>query len=74
MNHSDNCIFCKIAAGAIPSRKVYEDDELFAFHDVGLLAAVAAQRDREESEDYKCSRSHGRVIRAGQPRTPAQCA
>ena len=30
MSHSENCIFCKIAAGGIPSRKVYEDDELFA--------------------------------------------
>ena len=28
-----NCIFCKIAQGAIPSRNVYEDDEIFAFHD-----------------------------------------
>ena len=32
--HTDpNCIFCKIVAGQIPSRKVYEDDELLAFHD-----------------------------------------
>lgn len=30
----DNCIFCKIARGEIPSRKVYEDDEVLAFHDV----------------------------------------
>ena len=30
----DNCIFCKIASGAIPSSKVYEDDEVFAFHDI----------------------------------------
>ena len=30
----DNCLFCKIARGAIPSRKVYEDDEVFAFHDI----------------------------------------
>jgi histidine triad (HIT) family protein len=29
-----DCLFCKIAAGTIPSRKVYEDDEVFAFHDV----------------------------------------
>jgi hypothetical protein len=40
MNHSDNCLFCKIAAGAIPSRKVYEDDELFAFHDINPWAPV----------------------------------
>ena len=30
----DNCLFCKIARGDIPSRKVYEDDEVFAFHDI----------------------------------------
>ena len=40
MSHPDNCIFCKIAAGVIPSRKVYEDDELFAFHDVRPAAPV----------------------------------
>ena len=30
----DNCIFCRIARGEIPSRKVFEDDEVFAFHDI----------------------------------------
>ena len=37
---SDNCIFCKIARGEIPSRKVYEDDEVFAFHDINPVAPV----------------------------------
>ena len=37
---ADNCIFCKIARGEIPSRKVYEDDELFAFHDIHPVAPV----------------------------------
>ena len=37
---SDNCIFCKIARGEIPSRKVYEDDEVFAFHDINPAAPV----------------------------------
>ena len=36
----DNCIFCKIAQGLIPSRKVYEDDEIFAFDDIHPLAPV----------------------------------
>ena len=40
MSAEDNCIFCKIAAGTIPSRKVYEDDELFAFHDIHPWAPV----------------------------------
>jgi histidine triad (HIT) family protein len=35
-----DCIFCKIAAGIIPSRKVYEDDEIFAFDDIHPWAPV----------------------------------
>jgi histidine triad (HIT) family protein len=30
----DNCLFCRIARGEIPSRKVYEDDDVFVFHDI----------------------------------------
>jgi histidine triad (HIT) family protein len=41
MSVSDpNCIFCKIVAGQIPSRKVYEDDDLYAFHDINPWAPV----------------------------------
>jgi histidine triad (HIT) family protein len=29
-----DCIFCKIVAGSIPSKKVFEDDQVFAFHDI----------------------------------------
>ena len=36
----DNCIFCKIARGEIPSRKVYEDDDLLAFHDIHPQAPI----------------------------------
>lgn len=35
-----DCIFCKIVRGAIPCRKVYEDNELFAFHDIHPAAPV----------------------------------
>ena len=35
-----NCIFCKIIEGKIPSRKVYEDEELLAFHDIHPWAPV----------------------------------
>lgn len=35
-----NCIFCKIIAGQIPSRKVYEDEQVFAFHDIAPWAPV----------------------------------
>jgi histidine triad (HIT) family protein len=37
---SDDCIFCKIARGEIPCRKVYEDDDLLAFHDINPVAPV----------------------------------
>lgn len=37
---SDDCLFCKIARGEIPSRKVYEDDEVLAFHDIHPVAPV----------------------------------
>jgi histidine triad (HIT) family protein len=40
MSHDPNCIFCKIVAGQIPSRKVFEDEELFAFHDIHPWAPV----------------------------------
>ena len=35
---SDDCLFCKIGAGKIPSKKVYEDDHTFAFHDIAPKA------------------------------------
>jgi len=31
---TDDCIFCKIAAGTIPSKKAFENDEIYAFHDI----------------------------------------
>jgi histidine triad (HIT) family protein len=35
-----DCIFCKIVAGQIPCGKVYEDDEVLAFHDIHPFARV----------------------------------
>lgn len=35
-----DCIFCKIIRGEIPSQKVYEDDDVFAFRDIRPLAPV----------------------------------
>ncbi len=39
MTMSD-CIFCKIAAGCIPAKKIYEDEEILAFHDIRPIAPV----------------------------------
>ncbi|MDE7297008.1 MAG: histidine triad nucleotide-binding protein [Clostridia bacterium] len=36
----DDCIFCKIIAGEIPSKRVYEDDELVIFQDIEPKAPV----------------------------------
>jgi len=35
-----NCLFCKIIAGKIPSKKVFEDEHIFAFHDIAPWAPV----------------------------------
>lgn len=37
---AEHCIFCKIVRGEIPSRKVYEDDQVLAFHDIHPAAPV----------------------------------
>ncbi|MBN1489709.1 MAG: HIT family protein [Phycisphaerae bacterium] len=38
MSHTAECIFCKIVAGEIPCLKVFEDDAVLAFLDIGPLA------------------------------------
>ncbi len=35
-----DCLFCKIINGDIPSNKVYEDDMVYAFHDIAPIAPV----------------------------------
>ena len=35
-----DCIFCKILNGEIPSKKVYEDEFVYAFHDINPMAPV----------------------------------
>ena len=55
-----DCLFCKIAAGEIPARLEYEDDEIVAFHDVNPQAPthllviprrhVATLLDTDESD------------------------
>jgi histidine triad (HIT) family protein len=36
----EDCVFCKIAAGEIPCRKVYEDEKVLAFEDIHPMAPV----------------------------------
>lgn len=35
-----DCIFCKIVSGDIPAKKIYEDDDVLAFHDIHPIAPV----------------------------------
>ena len=35
-----DCLFCKIIAGEIPSKKLYEDDKILAFYDISPIAPV----------------------------------
>lgn len=36
----EECLFCKIAAGEIPSKKVYEDDLVYVFEDIAPTAPI----------------------------------
>jgi histidine triad (HIT) family protein len=38
MMSNDRCLFCRIASGEIPARKAYEDDQVYAFHDINPQA------------------------------------
>ena len=40
MSSDPNCVFCKIIAGQIPSKKVHEDEDVFVFHDIAPWAPV----------------------------------
>ncbi len=56
-----DCLFCKIIAGEIPARIIYEDDQVLAFHDIAPQAPVhflvipkkhiATLHDLSETED-----------------------
>ncbi len=35
-----NCLFCRIASGEIPAKKVYEDDDVLAFEDINPQAPM----------------------------------
>ena len=37
---SADCIFCKITKGEIPSKKIFEDEDLIVFHDIKPIAPV----------------------------------
>ena len=59
-----DCIFCKIVEGKIPCRKVYEDADMLAFHDINPQAPVhfmIIPRRHVDSLDA-CDDSHAPVL------------
>jgi histidine triad (HIT) family protein len=40
MDNHDDCIFCRIIRGEIPCNKIYEDEDILAFHDINPIAPV----------------------------------
>lgn len=36
----EDCLFCKIAAGEIPSKKIYEDEQVYVFEDIEPTAPI----------------------------------
>jgi histidine triad (HIT) family protein len=59
-----DCIFCKIAAGEIPCRKVYEDDDVLAFHDIHPAAPVHFMLIPKAHVDSlaECTEGHREVL------------
>lgn len=75
---SDNCIFCKIVRGEIPSKKVHEDDEFLVFHDIRPIAPVhylvITKRHVESLSHFGPADDAlvGRMLRLGASLAPAQ--
>lgn len=69
-----DCVFCRIVAGQIPSTRVYEDDDVLAFMDIGqvnpghVLVAVKRHAENlyalEETQAAAIARASVRVARA----------
>ncbi len=59
-----DCVFCKIVEGKIPSRKVYEDGDMLAFHDINPQAPVHFMIIPKRHVDSlaACDDSHASVL------------
>jgi len=60
----ESCIFCKIVRGEIPGKKVYEDADILAFHDIRPLAPVHFMiiPKRHVASLAECDSSHQAVL------------
>jgi histidine triad (HIT) family protein len=58
------CIFCKIVAGEIPAKKVFEDDDLLVFHDIHAQAPLHLLMipKRHLENLYDADQTHAEVL------------
>ena len=73
-----SCLFCKIIAGEIPSKKVYEDEKVYAFADINPQAPVhvlVVPREHIESADMIDSANSAAVASVFEdiPKVAAEC-
>ena len=65
MSSDSDCIFCKIIEGKIPSKKVYEDDDVYGFHDIAPWAPthwLAVPKGRYVSwDDFSANASDAEI-------------
>ena len=61
----DNCIFCKIAAGEIPSETVYEDEQFRAILDLGPASAGHTLSDEYAANVLKVAAKLGKAMKKG---------
>ncbi|MGB0442294.1 MAG: histidine triad nucleotide-binding protein [Pseudohongiellaceae bacterium] len=63
---SNDCLFCKIISGDIPSNKVYSDDHVYAFHDINPAAPthVLVIPRKHLSAVNDCSEEHEPLLGA----------
>ncbi len=64
----DGCIFCKIAVGEIPSIKIYEDDLVLAFLDIGPINfghTLVIPKEHHESSSTIPEQTAGRMFHIG---------
>ena len=70
-----DCIFCKIIAGELPSKKVYEDDQILAFHDIQPAAPIHVLIIPKKHFASSSGRTAGRLgSRGGNAAVAAQIA
>ena len=63
-----DCIFCKIIAGEIPSRKIYEDDLVYAFLDIAPINfghVLVIPKEHHESASSIPEATAGRMMKIG---------